>query len=107
MIAAFARRPEELREKYQLVVTGGLTEQERERIAQEAMAERLAPRKIVFADYVTDEQLRILYNACALFVFPSLHEGFGLPVLEAMAFGPPPIGSPPPTISDILTSPDA
>jgi glycosyltransferase involved in cell wall biosynthesis len=107
MIAAFARLPAELREKYQLVVTGGLTEQERERIAQEAMAERLAPRKIVFADYVTDEQLRILYNACALFVFPSLHEGFGLPVLEAMACGAPAIGSDCTSISEIIDRPDA
>jgi len=37
--------------------------------------------------YVTDDRLRLLYQAASLFVFPSLEEGFGLPVLEAMAHG--------------------
>jgi glycosyltransferase involved in cell wall biosynthesis len=35
--------------------------------------------------FVSDEDLLYLYNACDLFVFPSFYEGFGLPVLEAMA----------------------
>ena len=37
--------------------------------------------------YVTDEQLRSLYSRASMFVFPSLDEGFGIPVLEAMANG--------------------
>ncbi|HWB95448.1 MAG TPA: glycosyltransferase family 1 protein [Bryobacteraceae bacterium] len=43
--------------------------------------------RIHFSGFVTDEQLLQLYNACDLFVFPSFYEGFGLPVLEAMACG--------------------
>ncbi len=39
--------------------------------------------------YVTDQQLQALYQAAALFLYPSLFEGFGLPVLEAMASGCP------------------
>jgi glycosyltransferase involved in cell wall biosynthesis len=43
--------------------------------------------RIHFTGYVSDEELLDLYNACEVFVFPSFYEGFGLPVLEAMACG--------------------
>lgn len=45
--------------------------------------------KARFLGPVDDADLPALYNAATLFVFPSLHEGFGLPVLEAMACGAP------------------
>jgi len=41
--------------------------------------------KVIFADYIENEDLPYLYNAALAFVLPSLYEGFGLPVLEAMA----------------------
>lgn len=44
-----------------------------------------ADGRIHFAGWVTDAELLQLYNACELFVFPSFYEGFGLPLLEAMA----------------------
>src|SRR5690606_1989288 len=47
----------------------------------------LSKNEIIFTGYVSDEQLCQFYNQCALFVFPSLHEGFGLPALEAMSCG--------------------
>lgn len=43
--------------------------------------------------YVPDDDLPALYSGAAAFVFPSLYEGFGLPVLEAMACGAPAITS--------------
>ena len=42
---------------------------------------------------ITDDALAALYNAAELFLFPSLYEGFGLPVLEAMACGTPVVTS--------------
>lgn len=42
-----------------------------------------------FTGFVSDGQLRWLYEHCAAYVFPSLSEGFGLPALEAMAHGAP------------------
>src|SRR5262249_35999417 len=48
---------------------------------------------IIFTGYVPQDELPFWYNAADLFVFPSLFEGFGLPVLEAMACGTPAITS--------------
>lgn len=44
---------------------------------------------VVFTDYITDQQLRWLYENCQVYVFAALSEGFGLPGLEAMAHGAP------------------
>ena len=53
-------------------------------------AERLGMAGYVLhRPYVPEEDLVLLYNACSLFVYPSLYEGFGLPVVEAMACGTP------------------
>jgi glycosyltransferase involved in cell wall biosynthesis len=43
--------------------------------------------RIVLSGYLSDAELAWLYRRATLFVFPSLYEGFGLPVLEAMAAG--------------------
>lgn len=44
-------------------------------------------RRTLFTGYVSDEDLRALYSACTLAVYPSIYEGFGLPPLEAMSCG--------------------
>lgn len=51
-----------------------------------ARKSRLSDR-IHFTGFVHDDELRRLYGACDLFVYPSFYEGFGLPILEAMACG--------------------
>ncbi len=47
------------------------------------------PESVVLSGYVADEDLPALYAGASLFVYPSLYEGFGLPVIEAMACGTP------------------
>lgn len=71
----------------------------------EAFAHRLGLGDLVlFADYVADDDLPALYSAATLFVTLSLKEGFGLPVLEAMACGTPvmvsDVGSLPEVVGD-------
>jgi glycosyltransferase involved in cell wall biosynthesis len=57
---------------------------------------------IVFAGYVPDSQLEIMYQEAKAYVFPSLYEGFGLPPLEAMAKGCPVVSSDRASLPEIL-----
>jgi glycosyltransferase involved in cell wall biosynthesis len=56
---------------------------------------------VLFTGYVPEEHLPVLYNAALLFVYPSLWEGFGLPVLESMACGVPCLVSTTPALKEI------
>ncbi len=49
--------------------------------------------QVVFLGYISEEDLPLLYNAADLFAFPSLYEGFGFPLVEAMACGTPVVAS--------------
>ncbi len=59
-----------------------------------AAADRLGLRdRVLFPGYVPNDELPLWYNAAAVFAYPSLYEGFGLPVLEALACGTPTLTS--------------
>jgi glycosyltransferase involved in cell wall biosynthesis len=50
---------------------------------------RELPSRVFHLGYLSDEELRVAYANADAFVYPSLHEGFGLPILEAQASGCP------------------
>jgi len=50
-------------------------------------------KRVLFLDYVPTDDLPALYTGAAVFILPSVYEGFGLPILEAMACGTPVIAS--------------
>jgi glycosyltransferase involved in cell wall biosynthesis len=96
-----------LRRDHQLVVVCTLPDDTRR--AWLAHAERcsIGPDDLVLTGYVEDEVLRALYRRAALFVLPSLYEGFGLPVLEAIRCGCPTITSNTSSLPEVLDWPDA
>jgi glycosyltransferase involved in cell wall biosynthesis len=51
--------------------------------------------------YVTDRQLKALYQSATCFIFPSFYEGFGIPPLEAMSCGCPVIASTAPALREV------
>ncbi len=87
LIRAFGRLKRETGCAHALVLAGR-PDRRFERLKAIARAEGVAD-DVVFAGYVSDADLVQLYNQAELFVYPSLYEGFGLPVLEAMACGTP------------------
>jgi glycosyltransferase involved in cell wall biosynthesis len=75
-----------------LVLAGLHGDRAKIQIMEEAFAYGVNER-IKFLEYVRDEDLPLLYSGATLFCYPSLYEGFGLPVLEAMACGTPVVAS--------------
>jgi glycosyltransferase involved in cell wall biosynthesis len=65
-------------------------------------AEADAPDAVVLLGQVSDERLQALYGGATALVYPSLYEGFGLPVLEAMAAGTPVIASRAASMPEVL-----
>lgn len=86
LIDAFGLLPEGLRRSHQLVITFAIREDEATAILGHARARGVEDR-LVLTGGVPDDDLRALYRRCAAFAFPSLYEGFGLPLLEAMLCG--------------------
>jgi len=59
--------------------------------------------KIILTDSITDAELVQLYKNSELFILPSFYEGFGMPILEAMSFGVPVLGSNTTSIPEIIS----
>ena len=86
LLEAYSHLPTTLRTRFPLVLCFHLGQSERASL--EGLAENFGVADdIVLTGLVSDEELAALYNTATLLVHPSLYEGFGLPVLEAMRCG--------------------
>ena len=107
LIVAYSKLPPEIRRRHQLFMVCQATESNSAKLRGLAQASGLGADELVLARFVSDRDLVALYNTCHLFVFPSLHEGFGLPALEAMACGAAVIGSNATSIPEVIGREDA
>ena len=102
LLDAYESLPSALRKRYPLVMAGSpgwRSEHTHARMAQAASAGWLH-----YLRYVAQADLPALYAGARLFVYPSLYEGFGLPVLEAMASGVPVVTSSVSSLPEVVGS---
>jgi len=90
LLEAYSNLVKEL--PHRLIIAGWGTEKQLREIIQLIKSLHLE-QKVVNLSWVAEEELSWLYSNCECFIFPSLYEGFGLPVLEAMSCGAPVICS--------------
>jgi glycosyltransferase involved in cell wall biosynthesis len=90
LIGAFARVKETVPHK--LVLCGAKKKHELSEIMKQITADGVDGR-VVLIDYVPYEKLPVLYSSAAAFLYVSKYEGFGLPIVEAMACGTPVVAS--------------
>ncbi len=107
LFEAYALLPGEVRAAHQLVIASQLDPGRRELLEQAMTRCGLEPGEVVLTDYISDVALKHLYCACFAYVFPSVHEGFGLPALEAMSCGAPVIASDCTSIPEVLDMEEA
>jgi glycosyltransferase involved in cell wall biosynthesis len=104
IIEAYARLPGEVRSQHQLVLN---------QVGDEGKFRRriwklgIGRKEIVVTSRVCDADLVALYNLCKVFVFPSFYEGFGLPIIEAMACGAPVIAANNSSLPEVMGRHDA
>lgn len=106
LIAGFASMSKNVRDRHQLVFAGKMDKFARSYIADLARNEGLADDTIVLPGFIPDVDLPALYHCSSVFAFPSYSEGFGLPLLEAMACGAAVVGSSRTSIPEVLGRPD-
>jgi len=107
LIEAFSLLPPELLGKYQLAIVGRLPDVHHHSFEGQVRRCGLTSSEVVITGSVDDRELIALYNMTELFVFPSWHEGFGLPALEAMSCGAPVIGANTSSVPEVIGREDA
>ena len=104
LVRAFARLEASLRKQTRLVIAGGAGWAYRS--VQEEVVRLGLEEQVIFTGFVADADLPALYRLATVFAYPALYEGFGLPVLEAMACGVPVVAANTSSLPEI-TGPEA
>ena len=102
LIEAYSILPKHIKENYQLVIISKVEQADKKRLLEFAKSKGVKQDDLIFTGYVLDNELISFYTLCDLFVFPSIHEGFGLPLLEAMSCGAVVIGSNTTSIPEVI-----
>lgn len=102
LLDAYVRLPKDLRKRLQLVIACDVAPPWEARWRDHARGVGLDDAEVVITGHVSDDLLLMLYQSARLFVFPSLSEGFGLPVVEAVASGCPTVTSNTTSIPEVL-----
>jgi glycosyltransferase involved in cell wall biosynthesis len=102
LIDGYGLLPASIRAEHQLVIACRMLPEQMARLKEYAARVGIRDGELVLTGYVSDAELGAMYHTCSLFVFASLYEGSGLPMLEAMACGAPVAASNTSTPPEIL-----
>lgn len=85
LVESYRDLPDDLKNRYPLVLVGNSGWKNSSLF--DSIQDLVESGNIIVTGYLSDTELNHLYSGAALFVYPSLYEGFGLPIIEAMASG--------------------
>ena len=102
LLSAFAQLPAAVRRDHQLVIGSKASAYAISKLEAAADTAGLRAEEWVLTGHLEDIRFRDLFRGSSLFVFPSKHEGFGLPLLEAMTLGVPSIASSSTSVGEVM-----
>ncbi|MEB2776530.1 glycosyltransferase family 1 protein [Algoriphagus sp. D3-2-R+10] len=104
LIRAFADFLKKTNSEFKLVLAGGAgqsVQMNDKPVVDRLVSELQLNDKIILPGYISDAQVKALYEGAYGYIFPSENEGFGIPIVEAMAFGVPVIHSDQPALMEV------
>ncbi|MFA0405730.1 glycosyltransferase [Vibrio sp. 10N.222.52.C12] len=104
LIRSYAMLDIQTRSSHQLAIVCSINEEQKINLTTLAKSVGLSDDDVIFTGYIPEDDLIALYNLCKAFIFPSWHEGFGLPALEAMNCGAPVIASDRSSLPEVVGS---
>jgi glycosyltransferase involved in cell wall biosynthesis len=107
LVSAWVLLPKNIKDKYELVLVGSKSSFPESVVRKICNDYGIENGQFRIINDPTDDELVSLYSVCATYIQPSICEGFGLPVAEAISCGALAIGSDRSSLSEILKSPQA